>query len=108
MRGKYCGMGKYCNGENKCPQGCYFAECLQHARSNNADGFSFRGVDFTDPFCNICQIDQLNNLPETDDSTVYKKRGKNGQYLRIKKFTRRNRKVITLIFMIHFNPFNII
>ena len=71
-----CNDGKSCVAENQCPGGCYFAECLEHARSGNAEGFSFRGVDFKEPFCKICKKDQLRSLQNERNSGVYKKRGK--------------------------------
>ena len=42
-RGVDCGgRGKTCIADNQCTGGCSFAECLQRARSINADGFSFK------------------------------------------------------------------
>jgi hypothetical protein len=85
-RGDTCGSyGKSCVGEEKCPEGCYFAECLQHARSSNADGFSFRGGDSNYAFCRICKRDQINKLQEEKNSGVYIKKGKKYWYFNIKK-----------------------
>ena len=62
--------------DNKCPGGCYLAECFEHARSGNAEGFAYRGLDFADPFCKLCKEDQMINLQNEGNSVVYKKRGK--------------------------------
>ena len=85
-KGTSCSIGMSCVAENKCPNGCYFAECLHHARSVNADGFSFRNVDLTDPFCNICNRDQVKDLQHEQNSGVSKKKGKNGMYIYITQF----------------------
>ena len=87
-RGIPCNHGKSCMTENKCPLGCYFSECLQYARSGNAEGFSFRGVEFTAPFCKICNKDQLNTLQNDRNSGMYKKKGKINCTFIYYKFTR--------------------
>jgi len=77
-RGRTCKYGKSCVAVNRCPEGCAFSECLQHARSINADGFSFRGMGFSEPepFCKICTKAQLNELETLQNSGVYMKKGK--------------------------------
>ena len=72
--------------DNKCPGGCYFAECLEYARTSNADGFSFRGVKSKDPFCKMCKRDQVKKLQEEENSGVYMKRGKHKLYFDITQF----------------------
>ena len=81
-RGRACD-GKSCVAENKCPQGCAFSECLQHARAGNADGFSFRGMGFAEhePFCKICTRKQLDALETLRYSGVYIKKGKHYLYV---------------------------
>ena len=72
-----CESGKTCISENKCPNGCYFSQCLQIARSGNADGFSFRSWTFSaQPFCKMCARNQLDQLQHEDNSGVYAKGGK--------------------------------
>lgn len=73
--GRACDDGKSCLASNKCPGGCSFVECLRHAKSENADGFSFQDMNSTNPTCSLCTNEQLKYLKSTKDSGVYQKRG---------------------------------
>ena len=76
-KGRSCSNGKACDAEaeNRCSKGCSFAECLQIAREENADGFAFRS-NLTDPTCSMCTTKQLEYLENVTGSGVYINQGK--------------------------------
>ncbi len=76
-RGARCHNGKGCRAdENKCPTGCSYAECLQHARLHNSEGFAFRSMLFEEPFCKLCTKEKLESPQIIANSGIYIKQGK--------------------------------
>ena len=70
-----CKNGKSCIGENMCPKGCSFAECLQRAKLVDAVGFAFRSKGSLPPFCKMCTKKQLERPQRDADSGLYIKMG---------------------------------
>ena len=74
-KGGDCSSGQYCNGKSIKCWACSFEECLDYARSDNADGFSY-GQATSNRLCSFCTKNELSNLGAESNWGVYAKPGK--------------------------------